>query len=154
MSRPFSFIRSVDPRSVVEQFVLDGVIGLARRAQHAVGNPPQMVAVGLELPGQPFFFFHRSHSPVALRHAHDGREAADVTKEMNMQSRRKPKLLLALATIFICLVRAHAQQEVNPDNFDQAQATIEQVLAPDRPMAAWMRRALGIPPATSKVQHP
>lgn len=37
---------------------------------------------------------------------------------------------------------------------DQAQATIEQVLTPDRPMSAWMRRSLGIPPAPSKVQHP
>ncbi|WP_225781230.1 hypothetical protein [Xenophilus sp. Marseille-Q4582] len=39
-------------------------------------------------------------------------------------------------------------------HIDQAQATIEQVLASDRPMSAWMQRALGIPPATSKVQHP
>ena len=31
---------------------------------------------------------------------------------------------------------------------DKAQATVEQVLAPDRPMSAWMRRSLGIPPAT------
>lgn len=44
---------------------------------------------------------------------------------------------------------ARTAQQIN-----QAQATIEQVLAPDRPMSAWMRRALGIPPATSKVQHP
>lgn len=28
---------------------------------------------------------------------------------------------------------------------DQALATIEQVLAPDRPMSAWMLRSLGIP---------
>ncbi len=31
---------------------------------------------------------------------------------------------------------------------DKAQATIERVLAPDRPMSAWMRRSLGIPAAT------
>jgi tetratricopeptide (TPR) repeat protein len=31
---------------------------------------------------------------------------------------------------------------------DKAQATIEQVLVPDRPMSGWMRRSLGIPPAT------
>ena len=30
---------------------------------------------------------------------------------------------------------------------DEAQATIEQALAPDRPMSAWMRRSLGIAPA-------
>jgi hypothetical protein len=29
---------------------------------------------------------------------------------------------------------------------DQAQATIDQVLAPDRPMSAWMKRSLGIVP--------
>jgi hypothetical protein len=33
---------------------------------------------------------------------------------------------------------------------DQAQATIEQVLAPDRPMSAWLRRSLGLPAAASK----
>ena len=37
---------------------------------------------------------------------------------------------------------------------DQAQATIEQVLAPDRPTSAWMRRSLGIPPATTTPQRP
>jgi len=46
-----------------------------------------MVAVCFELLGQPFFFFHRSHSPIALRHSPDGRNPADVTKEMIMQSR-------------------------------------------------------------------
>lgn len=38
----------------------------------------------------------------------------------------------------------HAQQ------IEQAQATIEQVLAPDRPMSAWMRRSLGLPAAAPK----
>ena len=66
---------------------LHGIVGLARRAQHAVGDPLQMAAVGLELLGQPFFFFHRSHSPIALRHSPDGRNPADVTKEMIMQAR-------------------------------------------------------------------
>ena len=33
---------------------------------------------------------------------------------------------------------------------EQAQATIEQVLAPDRPMSAWMRRSLGIPTVAAK----
>lgn len=37
---------------------------------------------------------------------------------------------------------------------DQAQATIEQVLAPDRPMSSWMRRSLGIAPSTPTNQHP
>ena len=36
---------------------------------------------------------------------------------------------------------------------DKAQATVEQVLAPDRPMSAWMRRSLGIPPATPIPQR-
>jgi tetratricopeptide (TPR) repeat protein len=31
---------------------------------------------------------------------------------------------------------------------DQAQAIVEQVLSPERPMSAWMRRTLGIPTAT------
>lgn len=33
---------------------------------------------------------------------------------------------------------------------DQAQTTIEQVLEPDRPMSAWLRRSLGLPAAASK----
>ena len=37
--------------------------------------------------------------------------------------------------------------------FDQAEATIEQVLAADRPMSAWMRRSLGIPTVTAKPSH-
>jgi hypothetical protein len=37
-------------------------------------------AVCLELVNQPVAFFHRSHSPVALRHcSSDGRNPADVT---------------------------------------------------------------------------
>ena len=36
---------------------------------------------------------------------------------------------------------------------DQAEATIEQVLAADRPMSAWMRRSLGIPTVTAKPSH-
>ena len=38
---------------------------------------------------------------------------------------------------------------------DQAQAAIEQVLAPERPMSAWMRRSIGIPASTpSPAQRP
>ena len=37
---------------------------------------------------------------------------------------------------------------------DQAQATIEQVLAPDQPMSAGMRRSLCMPPATPPHQRP
>jgi hypothetical protein len=33
-----------------------------------------------------------------------------------------PILMLALATTFICLIQAHAQQEVDPDHFDQPAA--------------------------------
>lgn len=34
----------------------------------------------------------------------------------------------------------------NSEQVDTAQAAIEQTLAPDRPMSAWMRRSLGIAP--------
>ena len=33
---------------------------------------------------------------------------------------------------------------------EQAQATIDKVLAQDRPMSAWLRRSLGLPVAASK----
>ncbi len=36
----------------------------------------------------------------------------------------------------------------NAQQTEQAQAAIAQVLAADRPMAAWMRRAIGIAPAS------
>jgi hypothetical protein len=35
---------------------------------------------------------------------------------------------------------------------EQAQATIEQVLAPDRLMSAWMRRSLGIAPTSPAIR--
>lgn len=38
----------------------------------------------------------------------------------------------------------------NSQQTEQAQATIEQMLAPDRPMSAWLRRSLGLPAAASK----
>ena len=36
---------------------------------------------------------------------------------------------------------------------DKALATIEEVLASDRPMSAWMRQSLGFPAVTAKPQH-
>lgn len=41
----------------------------------------------------------------------------------------------------------------NAQQTEQAQATIEQVLAPDRPMSAWLRRALGIAPDAPETRR-
>ena len=38
----------------------------------------------------------------------------------------------------------------NAQQTEHAQATIEQVLAPDRPMSAWLRRSLGLATSSSK----
>ncbi len=43
---------------------------------------------------------------------------------------------------------ARAAQQTN-----QAQATIEQVLASNRPMSTWMRRSLGMAPSTPTHQR-
>ena len=43
----------------VEPGLLHGVVGLAERAQHAVGHRPQVRPVGLELFRQPLVFVHR-----------------------------------------------------------------------------------------------
>jgi hypothetical protein len=39
------------------------------------------------------------------------------------------------------------------EQIEQAQATIEQVLAPDRPMSSWMRRSLGIAPTSPATRQ-
>lgn len=41
----------------------------------------------------------------------------------------------------------------NAQRSAQAQATIEQVLTPDRPMSAWLRRALGMAPSLQAPRH-
>jgi hypothetical protein len=43
---------------------LHGIVRLARRAEHSVGDGPQMGPVLLEPFGQPVGFVHRSHSSV------------------------------------------------------------------------------------------
>jgi hypothetical protein len=40
--------------------------------------------------------------------------------------------------------RLATQAARGTQQIDQAQALIEQALAPDRPMSAWMRRSLGL----------
>jgi hypothetical protein len=50
--------------------------------------------------------------------------------------------------------RLAIEAAANAQQTEQAQAGIEQVLAHDRPMTAWMRRSLGVPPATPKPQRP
>ena len=40
----------------------------------------------------------------------------------------------------------------NAQQIEQAQATIDQVLAADRPMSAWLGRALGIPPRSPTIR--
>jgi hypothetical protein len=59
----------------------DGVVRLAQRAEHPVGDRPQVGPVGLESLRQPFVFVHRPHSLVAFRHGSDERNPADVTRE-------------------------------------------------------------------------
>jgi hypothetical protein len=39
----------------------------------------------------------------------------------------------------------------NDEQTERAQATLQQVLAPDRPMSAWLRRSLGIAPPLSAI---
>ena len=71
--------------------LLHRVFGLAARAEHAIGDRPQAAPVGLELSGQGFFFVHRSHSFVALRHSDDERNPADVTGRATAPSGTKPE---------------------------------------------------------------
>jgi hypothetical protein len=59
--------------------LLNGVVRLGARAQHPVGDRPQMGPVRLKAFGQKFILVHRSHSLAALRHTHDERGPADVT---------------------------------------------------------------------------
>src|SRR5262249_34219613 len=59
---------------------LDGVVGLAERAEHPVGHRPQLRFVVLESLCQPVLLVHRSHSFVAFRRMGDERNRADVTK--------------------------------------------------------------------------
>ena len=59
--------------------LLHGVVGLAQRAEHPVGDRAQVRAVLLELLGLALRARPRSHPPVAVRHSSDEPTAADVT---------------------------------------------------------------------------
>jgi catechol 2,3-dioxygenase-like lactoylglutathione lyase family enzyme len=61
--------------------LLDRVVGLAGRAEHAVGDRAQVRTVGLETLRHPV---HRSRSPAGCRHRRDGRHAAGVTRRRRM----------------------------------------------------------------------
>jgi hypothetical protein len=43
--------------------VLDGVVGLAGRAEHPIGDRAEMRSVILELPGEPFLLIHVTFLP-------------------------------------------------------------------------------------------
>jgi hypothetical protein len=47
--------------------LLDGVLGITRRAEHPVGHRPQARPVGLELPREPVVRRHRCHIPPCCR---------------------------------------------------------------------------------------
>ena len=49
--------------------LLDGVVGLAQRAEHPVGHRPQAGSVLLEALRQPVALIHRSRSSVASGHS-------------------------------------------------------------------------------------
>ena len=53
--------------------LLDGVVGLAERAEHPVGHRPQVGPVRLEPLRQPVALVHRSHSSVASGHSRQTR---------------------------------------------------------------------------------
>ena len=71
-----------DPR--VASRILKGGEQSSADAEHPVGHRSEVVPVGLEPLRQPFVLVHRSHSPVAFRHGSDERNAAGVTKEIDV----------------------------------------------------------------------
>ena len=58
---------------------LDGVVGIAQRAEHPVGHTAQMSAVFLEPLRQKVVLVHRSHSPALFRHGNDEPDSPVVT---------------------------------------------------------------------------
>src|SRR5207247_1064764 len=64
--------------------VLHRVVGLAQRAQHAVGDRPQVRPVRLELLGQKLALVHRSHLLVGIRQGADGPNRSNVTRSKHM----------------------------------------------------------------------
>jgi hypothetical protein len=66
---------------------LNGVIGLAKRSEHAVGDGSEVIAILFKSFGQPSGFVHffhligpRSHSCIAIRHGSDEGISAFVTR--------------------------------------------------------------------------
>ena len=49
--------------------------------------------------------------------------------------------------------RLAIEAAANAQQIEQAQATIDKVLASDRPMSAWLRRSLGIAPSSPVLRH-
>jgi hypothetical protein len=59
---------------------LDGVVGLAQRAEHPVGHGAQPGSVLVELLRQKLALVHLSHPVVGFRLEVDARDAGDVTE--------------------------------------------------------------------------
>ena len=68
--------------------LLHGVLGLGDRAEHPVGDRPQLRAVLLELLGQPVAIV-TSHPSVGIRHPIDDPHAADVTGRRRDRARKR-----------------------------------------------------------------
>ena len=56
----------------------------------------------------------------------------DLAKERSMKSLRICSLMLALGTFSICSIPAHAQQEIDPDHFDQSSTVSKHVQSSNR----------------------
>ena len=70
VSQPPRFSTSLAVRAAQPQpGLLDGVVGLAQRAEHPVGHRPQVGPVLLEALRQLIALIHRSHSFVASGHS-------------------------------------------------------------------------------------
>ncbi len=63
-----------DPR------LLEGIVGVGDRPEHAIGHRPQVRSLLLEARCQPLPFIHRSHSSIPSGRLLDRREAANVTQ--------------------------------------------------------------------------
>ena len=61
--------------------VLDGVVSLAERAEHPVGDRPKMWSLILELAGEPFLLIHVTFLPRSVSQEVDPRNPWDVTEE-------------------------------------------------------------------------
>src|SRR5581483_10293736 len=66
--------------------VLDGIVRLAERAEHAVGHRTEMRPVLLELPGQPFLLVQVTSLPHRVSYPYDPRRGRDVTESDALHS--------------------------------------------------------------------